>query len=130
MGVEEKFERKNLSFPLHEGARIYLDRDEPGHFERYAELFGVVFSIILTLVSGLISLSKWQSQKKKDRADIFYKDLIEAKNAIRKITSPKEGLKNYDWFRTLKTKLSKCLSMKSSKQMKALGFIWSCQKRR
>lgn len=90
-GMTENFSRKELSFPLHEGARIYLDRDEPGFIERYAELFGVVFSIAVALVSGLISLSKWQAQKKKDRVDIFYEDLMKVKNALSSIKTEKEG---------------------------------------
>ncbi len=80
-GLDENFDRTQISFPLHEGARVFLDRDEPGFFERYAELVGVLFSIIIAIVSALISLSKWQSQKKKDRVDIFYRDLMEMKNA-------------------------------------------------
>ena len=80
-GLDENFDRTQISFPLHEGARVFLDRDEPGFFERYAELVGVLFSIIIAIVSALISLSKWQRQKKKDRVDIFYRDLMEMKNA-------------------------------------------------
>ncbi len=89
-GLDEQFDRNILSFPLHEGARVYLDRDEPGFLERYAELIGVLFSIAIALVSGIVSLSRWQSQKKKDRVDIFYKDLMEKKN--QKIVSSSEGI--------------------------------------
>ncbi|MEM9324326.1 MAG: TAXI family TRAP transporter solute-binding subunit [Bacteroidota bacterium] len=89
-GLDETFDRSILSFPLHEGARVFLDRDEPGFLERYAELVGVIFSIAIALVSGIISLSKWQRQKKKDRVDIFYKDLMEIKN--HKIASSQEGV--------------------------------------
>ncbi|MBV6645084.1 MAG: hypothetical protein KI790_06530 [Cyclobacteriaceae bacterium] len=86
-GLTESFDRSKLSYPLHEGARVYLDRDEPGFLERYAELVGVLFSVAVALVSGLISLSKWQSQKKKDRVDVFYKDLMDIKNKINTIRS-------------------------------------------
>ncbi|MDW3196959.1 MAG: TAXI family TRAP transporter solute-binding subunit [Cytophagales bacterium] len=79
-GLDENFDRTQISFPLHEGARVFLDRDEPGFFERYAELVGVLFSIAIAIVSALISLSKWQTQKKKDRVDIFYRELMEMKN--------------------------------------------------
>lgn len=79
-GLDENFDRTQISFPLHEGARVFLDRDEPGFFERYAELVGVLFSIVIAIVSALISLSKWQTQKKKDRVDIFYRELMEMKN--------------------------------------------------
>lgn len=89
-GLDENFDRTLISFPLHEGARVYLDRDEPGFFERYAELVGVLFSIVIAIVSALISLSKWQNQKKKDRVDIFYRDLMEIKNAP--VTSSSQGI--------------------------------------
>lgn len=91
-GLSETFDRSELSFPLHEGARIYLDRDEPGLFERYAELIGVLFSIAVALASGLYSLSKWHNQRKKDRIDIFYRQLMKVKNAITKINTSKEGI--------------------------------------
>jgi hypothetical protein len=91
-GLDENMDRHQLSFPLHEGARVYLDRDEPGLFERYAELFGVGFSVIVALVSALISLSRWQLQKKKDRVDIFYKDLMKVKNELNTINTSKQGI--------------------------------------
>ena len=80
-GLDENFDRTQISFPLHEGARVFLDRDEPGFLERYAELVGVMFSIVIAIASALISLSKWQRQKKKDRVDIFYRELMEIKNS-------------------------------------------------
>ena len=89
-GLDEQFERTKLSFPLHEGARVFLDRDEPSFLERYAELGGVIFSIAVAIFSAIISLSRWQRQKKKDRVDIFYKDLMDIKNAA--ISSSKAGL--------------------------------------
>ncbi len=90
--MKEDFDRGEISFPLHNGARIFFDRDEPTFFERYAELGGVAFSIILAIVSGLVSLSRWQKQKKKDRVDVFYKDLIMIKNHINEIKTSQEGL--------------------------------------
>ncbi|MEO9475396.1 MAG: TAXI family TRAP transporter solute-binding subunit [Cyclobacteriaceae bacterium] len=85
--LSENFNRSKLNFPLHEGARIYLDRDEPGFFERYAELFGVTFSLIIALASGIVSLSRWQKQKKKDRVDVFYKVLMDIKQELPNIQS-------------------------------------------
>ncbi len=89
-GLDENIDRTKLSFPLHEGARVFLDRDEPGFLERYAELGGVLLSIVVALASALVSLSRWQRQKKKDRVDIFYKDLMEIKNAA--IASSQVGI--------------------------------------
>lgn len=89
-GLDEGFDRSNLTFPLHNGARVFLDRDEPGFFERYAELAGVLFSIVIAVVSGIISLSRWQKQKKKDRVDVFYKVLMEIKNESTNLKSVRD----------------------------------------
>ncbi len=80
IGLDEVFDRSRLSYPLHDGARAYLDREEPGFLERYAELAGVGFSIIIALITGLISLSRSRVQRKKDRVDVFYKELMDIKN--------------------------------------------------
>ncbi|MGB3465258.1 MAG: TAXI family TRAP transporter solute-binding subunit, partial [Cyclobacteriaceae bacterium] len=90
--MNEDFDRGEITFPLHNGARIFFDRDEPSFVERYAELGGVILSILLALISGLVSLSRWQKQKKKDRVDVFYKDLILIKNHINEIQTSKDGI--------------------------------------
>ena len=50
--VTGNFDENALTFPLHPGARKYLDRDEPGLLERYAELAGVSFTVFLAGASG------------------------------------------------------------------------------
>ncbi|WP_425389746.1 TAXI family TRAP transporter solute-binding subunit [Ekhidna sp.] len=84
-GLREDFNQGILNIPLHEGARTFLDRDEPSFLERYAELGGVILSIVIAIFSGIVSLTKWQAQKKKDKIDEFYEDLMNIKNAIPKI---------------------------------------------
>lgn len=91
-GMQEDFDQGRLNIPLHEGARSFLARDEPSFAERYAELGGVILSLIIASWSGLISLAKWQAQKKKDRIDEFYEDLITTKNQISLLKRPKEVL--------------------------------------
>lgn len=90
--LNENFDRASLSFPLHEGARVYLDRDEPTFLERYAELFGVGFSVFLALLSSLYSLTRWTKQRKKDRIDVFYEGLMKIKKISRKPLNRKEIL--------------------------------------
>lgn len=102
--LTENFDRSKLNFPLANGARIYLDRDEPSFLERYAELAGVLFSIALALVSALISLSRWQSQKKKDRVDIFYKDLMDIKNELPTIHDVRKGLEKINEVKAAQNK--------------------------
>ncbi|MEP1033983.1 TAXI family TRAP transporter solute-binding subunit [Ekhidna sp.] len=92
-GMKEDFDQAKLNIPLHEGARIFLEREEPSFIERYAELGGVILSIIIALWSGILSLTKWQAQKKKDKIDEFYEDLMNIKNGISRLDTIAEGMK-------------------------------------
>ena len=74
--LREHFDRDVLNFPLHEGSIDYLDRNEPSFFERYAEAFGVIFSILVVLV-GIISSLK---RIKKERIDVYYKKAMTLQN--------------------------------------------------
>ena len=91
LDLTERFDPNLLNFPLHPGARRYLDKDEPGFFERYAEVIGVGFSILIALISALLSLAKWRNQMKKDRIDVFYEKIIDVKKGIPKLRSSREA---------------------------------------
>ncbi len=115
-GMREDFDQSKLNFPIHEGARVFLDRDEPSFLERYAELGGVVFSIIIAITGGLVSLAKWQTQKKKDKVDEFYEELLLVKNTIPKIKTVKEGLEK---VRTVQTSQNRAFEMLISEELVA-----------
>jgi len=70
--LSEDIDRDALNFPLHQATIDYLRRDAPSFFERYAEAFGVVFSILVVLVGGLTSLKKIR----KERIDKYYKRVV------------------------------------------------------
>jgi TRAP-type uncharacterized transport system substrate-binding protein len=76
------FRQFSFSFPFHEGSIAYLERDKPTIFERYAELFGVLFSISLVIFGGITSIRRRIKQVKKDRIDDYYKQLLEVRNGI------------------------------------------------
>ena len=79
----------NLSFPLHSGTINYLNREKPKFVERYAEVMGFVLSAFV-LVFGLgASLKATMKQRKKDRMDEYYKDLLEIKETVSE-ADPKE----------------------------------------
>ena len=71
-GIRESFDPLELSFPLHGGARRYLARDEPNLLERYAESINLLVYLAFLLLTGLLALGRWRSQRKKDRIDTFY----------------------------------------------------------
>jgi TRAP-type uncharacterized transport system substrate-binding protein len=70
--IKEDFDRDALNFPLHQGTIDFLERDQPSFFERYAEAFGVIFSILIVLYGGLTSLRKIR----KERIDKYYKKVM------------------------------------------------------
>ncbi len=74
--ITEDFERDALNFPLHQGTIAFLERDQPSFFERYAEAFGVVFSILVVAFGGFTSLKKIR----KERIDKYYKRVMSCQN--------------------------------------------------
>jgi TRAP-type uncharacterized transport system substrate-binding protein len=71
-GINESFDPLALNFPLHSGARRYLQRDEPSFLERYAETINMLVYLLFLLLTGFIAAARWRAQRKKDRIDTFY----------------------------------------------------------
>jgi hypothetical protein len=76
------FDASKLNFAVHPGARNFLNRHEPSFFERYAELMGVVVTILIALASTLYTLAQWQQQHKKNKIDGYYQKLVTLRRRI------------------------------------------------
>ncbi len=75
--ISETNLNETLFYPLHQGVYMFLDRNKPSFLERYAEVIALVLSIVI-LLSGIInSYSKWNKRRKKDRIDVYYKEVLE-----------------------------------------------------
>ncbi len=66
-----------LMFPLHAGTRSYLNRDEPGFVERYVEVLALIFTVVISLLSGAYVLYRHRLQVRKDRVDVYCSQLLE-----------------------------------------------------
>ncbi len=75
--LNASFEADSLAFPLHTGARMYLERDEPGFLERYAETLNFLVYIAVLSVTGLLAFGRWRARRRKDRIDEFYRGVFE-----------------------------------------------------
>jgi hypothetical protein len=75
--LREDFSEAGLSFPLHEGARAYLNRDEPGFLERYAEMLNFLVYLIALLVTALLTAARWRARRRKERIDRFYAAILD-----------------------------------------------------
>lgn len=94
-GINESFDPLDLNFPLHRGSRAYLERDDPGFIERYAETINMLVYVSFLLISALVGFARWRERVKKDRIDVFYARILE----IRQETggrSPEERLRDLD----------------------------------
>lgn len=68
---------QNLGFPLHEGARIYYNQDEPSFLITYAEPIGLLLSIGILLCSSLWQGRQWLIRNQKDRADRYNLEILD-----------------------------------------------------
>ena len=75
--LSEDFDPLALNFPLHRGARAYLERDEPGFLERYAESLNFIVYLSFLVLTGVVALARWQARRKKNRVDTFYAKVLE-----------------------------------------------------
>jgi len=82
--LTENFDVGRLNFPLHQGVRNYLERNEPTFLERYAEVIGVAFSIIVVIFGGATSLGRIMRKARKERIDIYFLKVIEMEEQLDK----------------------------------------------
>ncbi len=75
-GITESFDPLELNFPLHSGARRYLERDEPSALERYAETINMLVYVTFLVLTGLLGLARWRARRKKDRMDTYYQQVL------------------------------------------------------
>jgi TRAP-type uncharacterized transport system substrate-binding protein len=84
-GIRDDFDHNDLTFPVHEGARQYVQRDAPSFLERYAELGGVFLSILFAGGSGILAFTRWRSQRRKDQIDTFYAAVLKLRAKAREM---------------------------------------------
>lgn len=80
--INEHFVRSSLRFPLHAGAKQYLDRNEPSFLERYAESAGFLFSLMLAGIGGISTFRRWRKHRKKNRIDLYYQNVLDIEKQI------------------------------------------------
>ena len=61
----------------HGGAVRFADRHKPTFLERYAEVFAFVLTALVALASATVALSRYRQQRRKDRLDRFFGQLLE-----------------------------------------------------
>ena len=78
----------NLSFPFHTGTIDYVNRDKPTFIERYSEFMGFVLSAFIVVFGLGASIRASINQRKKDRMDEYYDELLIVKEHISDYSTP------------------------------------------
>lgn len=86
-GITESFDAGDLNYPLHEGARMFMERNKPSFVERHGKLLG---SILLALVTAIPMAYRWHKQRQKDSIDEFYRQILELENKVEEATTLKQ----------------------------------------
>ncbi|MFY0598234.1 MAG: hypothetical protein JXR03_01095 [Cyclobacteriaceae bacterium] len=77
----------NLTFPFHDGTINYINRDKPSFIERYSEFMGFVLSVFIVIFGLGASFKANMNQRKKDRMDEYYHELLELKQGLENISN-------------------------------------------
>lgn len=107
--LTDDFKNNSFQFPLHKGTISYLERNNPGFFERYAEVIGVSITALMILYGSITTLFRVQARRKKDRIDDYYREVIEIENQSKNIDNIRELKKLVESLIKLRNKAFKQL---------------------
>jgi len=99
--LSEDFDPNGHTFALHPGARAYLDRNEPSWAERYSGIGEVLVGLMVALVSGSFAAVNIYNRKRKNRIDVFYKQVFAELERIDKSSSTADRQAAVDRLREL-----------------------------
>jgi TRAP transporter TAXI family solute receptor len=74
--------RQGTFIPLHPGAQAFYDRKKPNFFTENIELFGVLISILLPLISGALGWYTNRKERQKNTADQYAKAVMAIVNDL------------------------------------------------
>lgn len=83
--IKDNFNNESLQFPLHEGTKQYLNRNKPSFLERYAELLALIVTTLTVGIGGLSTFWRWNKQRKKDRIDEYYLEVLKIENEAKQV---------------------------------------------
>lgn len=90
-GFIEKPDPSSGSYlPLHEGARLYYERENPSFVVRNADFMGLLLSIFLMLVSGGVALRGYLNNRQKNISDVYTKEVLKIADQLRMAKDSKE----------------------------------------
>ncbi len=80
------FEKQVLSFPLHDGARHYLDKNEPPVWSKYVKMIWPLISISVVVFGILVSFRNRFRRRKKQNIEMYYNSLLDIRDKSEAVT--------------------------------------------
>ncbi|MCG6876235.1 MAG: TAXI family TRAP transporter solute-binding subunit [Betaproteobacteria bacterium] len=81
---------RRFGMPLHDGAEVYYDRDEPAFLVQYAEAIALGLSVAALVLSGAWQANRWLAARRKNRGDEYNQQLLDCVESLRAARSPEE----------------------------------------
>ena len=85
LGAE--FDASGATFVLHPGSQAFAVRDEPTFYERYSGVAEVLVTLVIGLISGAYAVIQIYNQRRKNRVDGFYTDVMEIRDSVNERSS-------------------------------------------
>lgn len=105
--LHEVFDRnynvEELMFPLHPGARSFLDREKPSWVEKYSGTIGVLVTLLIAFMSGIFTLYNYRQLRKKDIIDTYYRQLIGIRNKMDSYDTSEQIKDRLDYIKSLQS---------------------------
>lgn len=79
---------------LHEGSRRYINKDEPGFLERYAEVLALAATLLVAIVTAATALLRGRRQRRKDRLDEYFLRLQRLRTDLNTRSEPERPADN------------------------------------
>ncbi len=84
--LDEVAAQAGLQFPVHEGAEQFYRRSDPGFLASNAEAMGFILTLVLLVWSVVAWGQKVYAQGRKNRIDIYYKEVSDVNQRLNSIT--------------------------------------------
>ena len=80
--LSDNFELSKSTFVIHPGALAYIERDAPSVYERYSGIAEVAVTLLIGLLSGTFAVLRIYQIRRKNRIDVFYKDIMAIRSSV------------------------------------------------
>lgn len=80
--LSANYDVSRSSFNLHPGSQAFLQRDEPGFYERYSGVAEVAVTLMIGLVSAAFGASRIYDRYRKNRIDTFCLRAIQLRDSV------------------------------------------------